>query len=468
MVVYPTERVRNQFVQERVNKSVLYTPYYKELEHIITDEGKKKKGTFSVSLKHFGKGTIAYVGSESENAIISFAADDIMIDELPLCNELSVAMTPERQSDSRDRTTVRIGNPLITDADIHADYNDTDKKIWSIRCSSCGKIIFPNYLTHVFKQENENMWTIKDRDFDWDSENDINPICDQCHRPFDRYVPGEWVAEVPSRSKIKSGYAISKIFCTADTIRQVAEKFNKGLDNDDVMQRVYNADFGMPYIAAEDRLTEAQVYECCNNEIMSYSHGGPCAMGVDVGKIKHIVIGIKTGNKQYRIVKVAQLSDWNDIHDLARKFNVKSAVIDIRPYQDMAKKFQADEPYQIFLCEYSNNPAYTRTWDIKKGIVKDYRTALFDETHRLVTTPGMLTIPRFCPEIKEFAKQMCDAYKLLETNKRTGAKEYRYKGEKEHYRNAMNYFLLAASKSRIARIDGNAIQKKVISEYARI
>ncbi len=232
---------------------------------------------------------------------------------------------------------------------------------------------------------------------------------------------------------------------------------------------VYSLRLGLPYIAAEERLTQAQVYECCNNDGMYSSHPGPCAMGVDVGKVKHIIIGSRTGNEQYTIFKTIQLSTWEDIHDLARRFNVKSAVIDIRPYQDMAKKFQSDEPYRVFLCEYSNNPAYTRKWDMKKGIVKDYRTALFDETHRIVTTPGMLVIPRVCPEIKEFAKQMCNTYKVLETNKKTGAKEYRYKGNNEHYRNALNYFILAASKNRVQRAGNrNLNAEKVISEYSRI
>ncbi|KKL98962.1 hypothetical protein LCGC14_1819220, partial [marine sediment metagenome] len=138
--------------------------------------------------------------------------------------------------------------------------------------------------------------------------------------------------------------------------------------------------------------------------------------------------------------------------------------------QGKVKEFQSSNPrFNIFLCEYSNNPAFLRKWDIKTGIVKDYRTALFDESHRIAVTPGMLSIPRICDEIKEFVKQMCNAYKLLETHKKTGAREYRYKGANEHYRNALNYFLLAASKNRIIRAsDIKTASEKVISNYKRI
>jgi hypothetical protein len=278
---------------------------------------------------------------------------------------------------------------------------------------------------------------------------------------------GEWQPELKENTNFMRGYRWSQLSSAVCDPLEILRDFREPPEGN--IADVYRLRLGLPYIAAEDRLTTPQVYECCGLEEMYNSHPGPCAMGIDVGIVKHIVIGVRSGRQQYKIFKTIKLSSWQDIHDLARRFHVKSAVIDIRPYQDTVKKFQVSEPYEIFLCEYSNNPAYLRKWDIKNGIVKDYRTALFDETHRMVVTPGMLTIPRFCPEIKEFAIQMCDAYKILDTNKRTGAKEYRYKGNKEHYRNALNYFLLAASRSRISRPANQKVkQTTVISEYQKI
>jgi len=233
---------------------------------------------------------------------------------------------------------------------------------------------------------------------------------------------------------------------------------------------VYRLRLGLPYIAEEDRLTEAQVYNCCEPRIMPSSHAGPCVMGVDVGKIKHVVIGAKTANDQYTIFKVAQLSKWEDIHDIARRFNVKGAVIDIRPYEDSARKFQAEERYKIYLCEYKENTPQGTSYNDNSGIVSVNRTEIFDSTHRMTVTPGMLTIPRFCPEIKEFANQMCGTYKVLETNKRSGTSIYRYKGTNDHYRNALNYFLLAASRSGVLPVKGyrKYQQSDVISDYERI
>jgi hypothetical protein len=175
-------------------------------------------------------------------------------------------------------------------------------------------------------------------------------------------------------------------------------------------------------------------------------------MGVDVGKIKHVVIGLKTGNDQYTILKTAQLSSWQDIMDMANRFNVKSAVVDIRPYEDSARKFQQDAKFKTFLCEYKESTPQGTVYNDKTGIVAVNRTEIFDKTHRLVTTPGMLTIPRFSPELKEYAKQMCGAYKVLETNKKSGTSVFRYKGKNEHYRNSMNYFMLAASGGKVSTV----------------
>jgi hypothetical protein len=80
-----------------------------------------------------------------------------------------------------------------------------------------------------------------------------------------------------------------------------------------------------------------------------------------------------------------------------------------------------------------------------------------------------LILPRNCPEIKEFAIQVCNPAKVLEVNKKTKQTLYRYRGTDDHYRHALNYFLLAVRK--IGRADPRGKRKKyrkVMNEYARI
>lgn len=470
LYLFPDTDTVNEFSKARFNPLIISNP--QAIGRYVKSSG---KGTDTVGLKKIGNAFLYLRGARlsqkiseiNESAKLkSIAIDCVIFDEIDHMDEECIAKARGTMGHSKVKKEVYISNPLVPGEGIDKIFSTSDQRYWYRQCRYCNQLTCAELY---FMDDPEKCVRIRE-----DGTGFVS--CRNCGKELlidwkdtnDNYT-SKWVPAVPSNTDFMHGYRWSQLTSVFNDPAEILHEFREPPEGN--LADVYRLRLGLPYIAAEDRLTLAEVYNCCNNDGMYPNHSGPCAMGIDVGIVKHIVIGIRLNNKQYQVLKVAQLSEWTDIHDLARRFNVASGVIDIRPYQDIVKKFQIDEPYPIFLCEYSNNPAYTRTWDIKRGIVKDYRTALFDATHRMVITPGMLTIPRQSPEIKEFAKQMCNAYKLLETHKKTGAKEYRYKGNKEHYRNALNYFLLAASRSRPARADGRPMkhtQTDVISEYVRI
>jgi hypothetical protein len=234
---------------------------------------------------------------------------------------------------------------------------------------------------------------------------------------------------------------------------------------------VYRLRLGLPYVAAEDKLAVGTVLSCCGQELMLTQHPGQCAMGVDVAKIKHVVIGVRTDNDRYEIVRLARVENFSDVHDLARRFNVKSAIVDARPYEDEARQFQKEEPYRVFLSEYSENTVLGTQFQQESGLVKSNRTEVLDASHRVISTK-MVVLPRACPEVDEFARHCCNVAKVLETNKRSGTSIYRYRtvgSGDDHYRHAFGYFLLAASGARIASVRrGRDRPTSVISDYAVI
>ena len=193
-----------------------------------------------------------------------------------------------------------------------------------------------------------------------------------------------------------------------------------------------------------------------------------------------MVIGKSLDRKRYEIVKVARLpgdGDWSEISQMLRQYNCKSGVIDIRPYESAARRFQTEHKLRIFLCEYSESSTVSRAFNTKTGIVKVNRTEICDDSHSLIAEDGRLTIPRISPEIREFAKQVCDPAKSLEINKNTKIGVYRYRGKEDHYRHALNYFMLAVGKIGFAQKshDGGydwsrrpQTGKKVMNEYQRI
>jgi hypothetical protein len=391
-------------------------------------------------------------GEQKESSKMrSIPVDKIIFDEVDLMDEDVIQKARGRLGHSKIKEEVYISNPTIPDYGIDKIFQASDQRHWFRKCD-CGE------------------WTCAELSF---------PDCVKIRSDGTGYIgckcgkelgisPGEWVPSVRENSDFMHGYRWSQLTSAFNDPAEVLDDFTNPPEGN--IGDVYRLRLGLPYIAAEDRLTIAEVLSCCGPNISCHSHRGPCAMGVDVGKVKHVVIGIRLG-KRYEILKTIQLSDWKDIHDIAKRFNVKSCVIDIRPYEDSAREFQKSERYRIWLCEYSETTPLGTVYNQKTGIVKVNRTEAFDATHRLVTTDGMLIIPRLCPEIKEFAKQVCATAKVLETNKKTNAQVYRYKKlGQEHFRNALNYFYMAASGGKIASAKRKYKQRQThaINDYARV
>jgi len=179
-------------------------------------------------------------------------------------------------------------------------------------------------------------------------------------------------------------------------------------------------------------------------------------MGVDVGKVLNVVIAERPNRKSLKVIKVCEVESFNDLHDLAQRYNVRCTVIDYKPEIRKVREFQADETHQVFACDYVERKTGQAAWDERDGFVKVNRTEICDATHELVINPGRLTLPRRCNDMERFVKQMCNIIKVLLEDKVVGNKEFRYqKTGDDHYRHAMNYCLLASE--RIGMISDKAL-----------
>jgi hypothetical protein len=186
-------------------------------------------------------------------------------------------------------------------------------------------------------------------------------------------------------------------------------------------------------------------------------------MGVDVGSLLNVVIGYKPKEKVLQLCHMARVSSFNDVHDVAQRFNVKYAVIDMEPELRKAREFAQTEPYRVFLCHYVDSVVTGPMWDEEKRLVKVNRTEICDATHALVTSSGFLVLPRRSEELDLFAKQLTNAAKVLQEDQETGSREYRYRklGE-DHYRHALNYFYLASTKTGIAESKEAAFMRHMV------
>ena len=195
-------------------------------------------------------------------------------------------------------------------------------------------------------------------------------------------------------------------------------------------------------------------------------------MGIDVRRHKNIVVGIRTGTESYKILRVARLESFDEALQMGERFNVRSCVVDIRPYEDSAREFQRKAKFKVWLCEYSESTPVGTQYNENTGIVKVNRTEILDATHRLVSSERMLELPSVCPELKQFALECAATAKVQEVNKRTRTVIFRYRKlgtNPDDYRHALNYFYLATNHLAIVRDGGrHSRPKQAISNYGKL
>ncbi len=75
-----------------------------------------------------------------------------------------------------------------------------------------------------------------------------------------------------------------------------------------------------------------------------------------------------------QVCYLVRISSFNDLHDIAQRFNVRCAVIDLEPELRAAREFQRDEQFPVFLCDYQDSLTTGTRWDEQTKLVKVNRT----------------------------------------------------------------------------------------------
>ena len=388
------------------------------------------------------------IGGEKKSSaqLKSIPVDRIVFDERDEMSDDMVTLAEERVSHSRVQELMFLGTPTIPDIGVDAMYKRSTQNLWFIKCQHCGKETcleteFPNCVKTEIKT-GRRYRACKN--------------CDQEIFPKD----GHWVKSFPDRDI--TGWWISQLNSMYIDPGKILDLYENPPNGD--MSEVMNSKLGRAYIAQENRLTQNLVWGCCSPDYMATRSDGPCFCGVDVGKQLHVVIGINKTRDLIKVIHVARLSSFQDLHELNQRFNVQTCVIDYKPEIHKVREFQRSEPYAVFACDYVEKRSGNVQWDEKEMNVRVNRTEICDWTHELVITPGRLELPSRNKELEEFAFEMCNIAKKLEDDP-YGGKVYRYRqlgndiSGPDHYRHAFNYATLASQRT------GNESDNELIERY---
>ena len=363
----------------------------------------------------------------TSSALKSIPVDKVVFDEVDEMEQTMVDLAKERLSHSRVQEEIYLSTPTIPDYGISALFDTSDQRVWMIECEHCGKetsleLEFPDCL-----QRNK--------------DDTVDRVCIKCRKPV-RLNRGKWRPLYPDRSKDMVGWWISQLCSKFVDPKKILDLFE---DPETNLGEFYNSKLGMPYIPSENRLTRNDLWRLCESDPMLTHHSGPTCMGVDVGKQLHVVVGDKPKQDVLRLIYAARVSSFNDVHDIARRFAVKCAVMDLEPETRKVREFQSAEPYAVFLCDYSDFQRGGPRWDYIKKMVVVNRTEVCDATHDLVVDEGRFMLPRKGEELTEYISEMCNIAKVRREDELSGSVKYKYiKLGADHYRHATNYLWLAS------------------------
>ena len=419
---------------------------------------KGSRGTDSAGLKRVGNSNLYLRGStlspgeqggdtKKSTKLTGIQFDRLVVDEIDQIDPDAIAKMRGRMANAAvdnipGQIEVRyIANPSDEDRGVDLYWQKSSQHYWYSKCT-CG-----HYTCAIKSFIND-----PEKAVGTDSNSRGYVRCEKCEKPLG-FDEGRYIPDKPSVTDLIF-YHWSHLTSAYQDPARILRDFRNPPENN--LGDVYRLDLGLAYSSKDEKLRKDVVLSNCSRDSMAENSKGPCAMGVDNDDGKHVVIGIRTGNDRYEIIKVARVDGFQEVHDLAQRYNVKSAVVDLRPNADSAREFQKNERYKVFLNEYTESPLNDYSFNENTGVVKSYRTGIFDSSHRVLSLQQMV-LPARCAAIEDFAQQCCNCVKSKEIDKKKNQVVYRYKktgNGNDHYRNALNYFLIAASGHRIAKAKG--------------
>lgn len=337
---FPTDDDVREFVASKFNKILQANRH--QFMGMDTDsiERKEVRDRFL-----FFKGTI------SKTAAISTTADLLVHDELSRSDQNTIGTYKSRTKASRYKGRWLFSNPGSERDELDLAWIKSDQKEWVIECPHCKDrhfLTFPESL---------------------DLEKKCY-ICKECKKPISDEVRRNGVWEAQNGVSDVSGYHISHLICPWISAAEVIE------DSEGDPAYFYNFVLGLAYSPGDLSITKTTILDLWTPKDLTT---GNIFIGVDVGNMKHYVIGSEKG-----ILKIGRFSKESDLDDIIRAWKPNAGVVDAMPDNTFAKYLCDTYPWMrmSFFQENNSNPQTIVWWgeNDKSDIVYSHRDRILDRT----------------------------------------------------------------------------------------
>lgn len=425
---FPTDADAGGFVKTKVNKVLKAN---KAFAGIDSD---------SVELKIFNDRPIHYQGTGSASGAVSKTVDVIIEDEKDRSDQQFLADLQSRTINSQFKGRWSLSNPSVDGAGVDADWAQSDKKEWFVTCSNghAQPMVWPQSIDIPNKQF----------------------ICSDCKVALsdDDRRHGEWIPTGDVRAKF-SGYHMTLMFVPLISAEYLIEQWDEGKNP----EYFNNFILGEPYSPGDTKIERSTILD---NWTPKNIVTGQYFLGVDVGTIKHYVLGSEKG-----IMKVGTFTEWHKLDEILLRY-APHTVMDAMPENTMAHHYK-DTHENFFICHLGGEKTDSAVvkWgeDDKKGMIFAEHSRVIDRVvNDLLEGKILYSLPSD-KDFRDYVKHCGDLRRVKEKDKR-GIEKYVWDsltGE-DHYFYATLFYWIARQMARTgaAEMVGNGERSKPVVQTA--
>lgn len=447
-----TEGSVSDFSTARLGPALEASPYLSKI--VIDGSGSSgMRGSDRITLKRIRDRFLYFRGSKVQitgNApqLKSIDADCLLLDEVDELDSRAPAIARKRLGHAKEdvNTVVWVSTPTYPNVGINEQFLLSDQRLWHIKCEHCGERQ-PLEINMCVTE-----WDSLGRPYDWHGKADNSAwiACRKCGEELNRLAEGEWVATYPEREV--AGFHLSKLFSAQMRLLDVV--YNADTVDDTKKKEFFNQDLGLPYLPRGGHL-EADQLDACRRD---YGHGpdyhSTCYMGVDVGKVNHVIIrtlaDFQTGETRQLY---AGSTDFEGLERLIKIYRPRVVVIDAQPEVHKVRELQEKYPFGMVWVNYYTNQAQGNkreqfcVFDVQERKVTTDRTRSLDDTYAGFYA-GTSTLPRHARGITDYYDHLRNNIRVIEAdNSGTDVAKFKKIGP-EHFSHSENYCNVA-SKCRL-------------------
>ena len=385
-----------------------------------------------VQRKQIKKRFIYFKGTRSKTAPIMTTADILIHDEVDRSDLNIIGQYASRIKKSQYKAIWELSNPWVSNAGVDLSWRRSDQKEWFVTCENCEHqqiLKWPDNIDYVKKCF----------------------ICTQCKKEIsdDTRRRGEWIATNPGADI--SGYHISQMMApwihAPELIKEEEEKDPEYFNNFVLGEPTPSGDVEDFRQVIIDATTVRDLQE------------PPYFMGIDIGRVKHYVIGNKEG-----IFKIGKCENREQVEDLIEKYD-PFVVMDAGPERTWAEEFR--KKYNKFWMNFYHKDK-DRKIMIKWGEGKD-TGFVYSDRNRVIDNvvadmlEGEILFDVEPRELEPYIKHWNNMVRKEEENA-LGQKRYVWDTSTDtapdHWAHATVYYYIARSRGHVASFTGSPKKSK--------